>query len=118
MEALLETGEMLLVGVIFNLGRCMGLSVGCPFWFGFWNGVWDVVVREGVQSCFMGRGLVVSSLRRTCTMRCFVGMGVFAVRLVTGIVLPQRTGMRLLGVENGGVWVDLFCVWFMWIQFF
>jgi len=69
------------------------------------------VMWEGMQSCLKEHGGVRSSLCQTCTMHGFVGMVVFAVRLGAGILLPQHTVVRLLVVGNGGVWVDLLCVW-------
>jgi len=71
---------------------------------------------DGMQNCFDECGVVMLSLHQTCTMQCFVGVGVFAVRLGSRILLPQLTVVRLLVVGDGGVWVDLLCGWFVWIQ--
>ena len=69
------------------------------------------VIWEGMWSCLKDCGGVGWSLCQMRTMHGFVGMVVFAVRLGAGILLPQHTVVRLLVVGNGGVWVDLLCVW-------
>jgi len=74
----------------------------------------SAVVGDGMHSYFEEHGLVVSFLHQMHMLQSFVGVGVFAVRLGAGILLPQLTVVRLLVVGDGGVWVDLLCVWLMW----
>jgi len=85
-----------------------------------WVPEWNARCGSGgrVHSCFWEHGLVImSSLHWLHTMQCFVGMGVFAVRLGAGMLPPQLTVVRLLVVGNGGVCrVDLSCGQLMWVQ--